>query len=66
MNLLTPAELDKRLVKSRRALAAWNRKNDEESKAQIITEIGVLEGLLISAPDEKKTKIRALIEKYFC
>jgi len=64
MKSLTPTELDKRLIRSRRALTVWHRKNDEESKAQIITEIGVLESLLIRAPDEKQAKIRALIEKY--
>jgi hypothetical protein len=64
MTTLTPAQIDGRIIKSRRALARWARSGSEIDKARLETELGVLEGLAAMAPPEKKAKIEALIERY--
>jgi len=64
MSALTPRQFDKRIIKSRRALAWWARSDKEINQVLISTEVSVLKGLLAIAPDEKKAKIRALIERY--
>jgi len=64
MNALTPRQIDQRIIKGRRALARWSRTDDEINRVLIDTEIEVLKGLLVIAPEEKTAKIRALIERY--
>lgn len=65
---LSPAEIDRRVMASRRALRAWSRKGDEIALAQISAELGVLESLAARARElgrpEKALKIEALVARY--
>jgi hypothetical protein len=58
------AELNRRMIQSRRALAGWERVGTEMARAQIVAEIGALQGMLLRAPEQKRAVISALISKY--
>jgi hypothetical protein len=63
MTSMTPQEIDRRIIKSRRALARWARSGSEIDISRLQTELGVLESLAARSP-EKRVKIEALIERY--
>lgn len=65
----TPAEIDARVLKSRRGLAAWRHeaalpwRDVEMMRSLLSTEIGILEALR-NADEGKRAKIHALMGKY--
>jgi hypothetical protein len=64
MRPLTSKELAQRLGRSRRALRAWSRENNESARAQRDAELGYLMGLAQLVSEEERAEIKQLIERY--
>lgn len=61
---MTPAEVDKRVISSRRLLAECRMMPTPDNAARMATEIGILESLRRTAPESKRDKIARLIAAY--